>query len=272
MRRFPVEKVTDHITRIYAFGSELMYLVTGNDKAALLDTGSGFGSLKACVSELTDKPVIVLLTHGHTDHAFGAGEFDEVYMNHLDLPVLHKHNSERAEFLAADKKQIPALKNIQMADLNPLLKTEPLPLKDGDTFDLGNLHLRMYLVPGHTPGMMCALIPEEKTIFFGDACGMNVLLHDEYASSVSEYRSSLVRLKTMESEYTHIYRNHGTYTNDKILLDNVLESCELILKHEDDHWPVQMYGKTLYAAKKTECGKRTDGKEGNLIYAPEKAN
>lgn len=41
----------------------------------LLDTGTG--SMKSCVQELTDKPFIVLLSHGHVDHAMGAPEFDE---------------------------------------------------------------------------------------------------------------------------------------------------------------------------------------------------
>ena len=73
---FRTEKVTERITRIYAFATELMYLVEGTEKAVLIDTGSGIGSLKACVEQLTDKPVVVLVTHGHVDHAMGAAEFD----------------------------------------------------------------------------------------------------------------------------------------------------------------------------------------------------
>lgn len=81
---FKTEKVTERITRIYAFATELMYLVEGTEKAVLIDTGSGIGSLKACVEQLTDKPVIVLVTHGHVDHAMGAAEFENVYMSHED--------------------------------------------------------------------------------------------------------------------------------------------------------------------------------------------
>lgn len=47
MLHFPTEKIDAHITRIYAFGTELMYLVEGSEGNVLLDTGSGFGSLKA---------------------------------------------------------------------------------------------------------------------------------------------------------------------------------------------------------------------------------
>ena len=89
---FRTERVSGRVTRIFGFNTELMYLVEGTDRAALLDTGSGFGSLKRCVDGLTDKPVTVLLTHGHTDHALGAAEFDEVYISPLDEEAYAVHS------------------------------------------------------------------------------------------------------------------------------------------------------------------------------------
>ncbi|MFJ5760653.1 MBL fold metallo-hydrolase [Neobacillus sp. NPDC093182] len=55
---------------------ELMYLVEGTVRAALIDTGTGVGDLKAYIDNLTDKPYFVMLTHGHVDHAMGAPAFD----------------------------------------------------------------------------------------------------------------------------------------------------------------------------------------------------
>ena len=46
MVNFRTEKISDRVTRIYAVCTELMYLVECDEKAALLDTGSGFGSHK----------------------------------------------------------------------------------------------------------------------------------------------------------------------------------------------------------------------------------
>lgn len=71
MFTFKTEKLTSRVTRIQAPGEELMYLVEGEERAALLDTGTGVGHLKPCVDKLTDKPVSVLITHGHVDHAMG---------------------------------------------------------------------------------------------------------------------------------------------------------------------------------------------------------
>ena len=89
---FKTEKVTDRITRIFAFNTELMYLVEGSERAVLIDTGSGFGSLKACVDGLTDKPLTVLCTHGHVDHALGAAEFEEVYISPLEKRAYARHS------------------------------------------------------------------------------------------------------------------------------------------------------------------------------------
>jgi len=222
MEMYRSEKVSEHITRIIDIANVACYLVEGEDRACLLDTCCGYGDLKSYVHTLTEKEPFVILTHGHYDHTGSASQFETVFMNPLDLPVLEEHNRNRSSFLEEDRKVIPSLKNITMEDVNPLMTETPLPLADGDCFDLGGIHLEMINVPGHTPGMMCALLKEEKTIFFGDACGTSVLLHESFSSTASEYEKSLKKLKTFEDQYEMIYRNHGTFVNDRDLLDNVL--------------------------------------------------
>lgn len=51
------------------------FLVVGEERAALIDTGAGMGNLAKEVKEITDKPLYVLNTHGHVDHAGGNGRF-----------------------------------------------------------------------------------------------------------------------------------------------------------------------------------------------------
>ena len=71
--------------------SDYMYLVAGEEKAALIDTGMGFPGLRQLVERLTDKPVIVLNTHGHLDHIGGNDEFDCIYLHPDDLTVYVEH-------------------------------------------------------------------------------------------------------------------------------------------------------------------------------------
>ena len=71
------EKINEHFIRIIDKTGVACYLVIGEEKACLLDTCNGFGNIKEYVEQLTDKPVFVLLTHGHHDHMGGANLFDE---------------------------------------------------------------------------------------------------------------------------------------------------------------------------------------------------
>ena len=269
-KAFQTEQLSERLIRITDIAGVCCYLVIGSEKAVLIDTCNGFGDLLSCVREYTQKPLSVLLSHGHYDHMGGAAQFETVYMNPKDLPVYQKHSDPKwRETMRAQSEAIqafPAEEVVPYADASTFLE-----LHDGQCFDLGGLTLELLEVPGHTPGIMCPILKEERTIIFGDACGVGVLLLDEYSSTVSEYRESLRQLKAHEGEYDRIYRNHGTFWSSKELLDNVLECCDQILAGTDDHVPVLEHGYHLFSAKKLKDGQRVDGKEGNIKYALEKA-
>ena len=69
MQYFETKRMTDHIIRITDRTNVFSYLVIGEERAALIDTGTGFGDMSALTAQLTDLPIIVILTHGHCDHA-----------------------------------------------------------------------------------------------------------------------------------------------------------------------------------------------------------
>lgn len=261
------KKLSDRIYRITEIDGVCCYLVVGDEKAALLDTGCGIGNIKEYIEKITDKPIIVILSHGHHDHTGGAVLFDEVYFNHDDMPVFEKFNTieNRYDYI---KDHYPEIKT---EDLVPTRTAPMIDYKEGKIFDLGNCTIEMIEVKGHTPSMMVPLCKEERTIFFGDACGVCVLLFDEFSSDVSTYLKSLEHLKTFENQYDKIYRNHGTFWSPKSLLDNDIELCHLILEKKDDHYPMKMFDKELFAAKEFVNGQRVDGKEGNILYTIDKA-
>lgn len=269
MTYYQLEKLSERLYRIIELGDVCCYLVIGDNKACLLDTGCGYGNLKELVETITDKPVFVILTHGHHDHMGAAALFDEVYMNHDDMPVFNEFGDMNRRLQDALEHDIT--KHFTSKDLIPTRQSEIKDIKDGDTFDLGGMTIKMIAVKGHTPGIMCPLLVEDKTIIFGDACGVSVLLFDEYSSTVSEYKNSLMKLKQFEEQYDRIYRNHGTFWSPKELLDNVLECCDLILTDKDDRQPNTIHGFELFAARSINENGRIDGKQGNIMYAMDKA-
>ena len=67
-----------------------MFLLVGDEKAMLIDTGVGIGDLAGFAQTLTDKPLMVCYSHNHVDHIGGAGAFDQAFL----------HPKEMAEFAA----------------------------------------------------------------------------------------------------------------------------------------------------------------------------
>ena len=65
-------EVTDHGSGIFEITAPPMrfkqYLVVGEEKALLIDTGFGIYSLKEKVRGITELPVTVVNTHAHPDH------------------------------------------------------------------------------------------------------------------------------------------------------------------------------------------------------------
>ena len=59
-----------------------------DERALLIDCGMGYYDLVGTIARLTDKPYVVVITHGHPDHAGMMHLFDQVYMNEKDLPLL----------------------------------------------------------------------------------------------------------------------------------------------------------------------------------------
>lgn len=119
-------------------------------------------------------------------------------MNPKDQVVYDEHSAVEFRY-DRNRAKWPAVADIPIEEYNPAYEGELKEMYDGQVFDLGNCHIQMIGVPGHTQGMMCALIQEERYIVFGDACGVFVLLHNDQSSNVSDYRKSLLRLKTLRT-------------------------------------------------------------------------
>ncbi|MGM9961380.1 MAG: MBL fold metallo-hydrolase, partial [Allobaculum sp.] len=81
MVNFREEKITDHLSRIYGLGDACMYFIKGEKSGMLVDTAYGVGDLKGFIESIYDKPYVVVVTHGHADHANGVNQWKEVYMN-----------------------------------------------------------------------------------------------------------------------------------------------------------------------------------------------
>ena len=107
---YHIEKLNEQTWLIEEYSntaSAYMYLLTGKEKALLIDTGFGTIPLKSICEELTVLPVTVALTHGHVDHIGGTGHLRKYglqkktknFMRHtaerMSVIFLHRMNFSR---------------------------------------------------------------------------------------------------------------------------------------------------------------------------------
>lgn len=274
------EKLTPHITRIWDVSHTAMYLIEGSERALLVDTGVGAGSLKAAVESLTTKPIAVVLTHGHVDHAMGAGEFDTVYMHSADAAIYADHSQlpvrmgyvQGAVHQGGDAELIA---KVQRSDYLPVKAVEAfLPLEWGDTFSLGDISVETFAAPGHTPGSTVLLIPEERILILGDACNGFTFLFDDSCPSVARYCEMLLGLQEQTAgKYDRCLFSHGMGDGTADMITNVIAVCDDILAGNVDNMPFRGFnGEPAFIAKAMDFAHfcRADGGEGNVVYNPEK--
>ena len=108
MRRHPpVAEIAYRTNAINEYGLDVMYLLTGTEKALLIDTGTGAFNLPGLIAARTELPLMVALTHGHPDHAGGMDWFDRVYANPADFGMAlgASYENRRNHRPAADRQR-----------------------------------------------------------------------------------------------------------------------------------------------------------------------
>ena len=84
-----------------------MTLLAGDKRALLIDAGYGLEDARAFARTLTDKPVSLLLTHAHHDHALGAIAFERAMMFAQDIPLLPVYTGREQRLRVCGQRASP---------------------------------------------------------------------------------------------------------------------------------------------------------------------
>jgi glyoxylase-like metal-dependent hydrolase (beta-lactamase superfamily II) len=179
-----ISKLEDHVWVIETTDKTTMYLIEGTDKALLIDTGTKCEELEEVVRKITKKPLYVVITHAHGDHAGNIGFFSEIYMQAADTVLLDHTYKGVIHFV-----------------------------KDGDVFDLGSKKIEVSQMPAHTPGSIVLLDKKGGICYSGDAFGSGqVWLQLRPFAPMSTYVGSCKKMeKLMDEGITKIYCGHYPY-------------------------------------------------------------
>lgn len=193
-----------------------MTLLEGDSRALLVDTGYGVEDVAAFVQTLTNKPLRVLLTHNHHDHALGARCFDEVCMLAEDMAAFPKYTGSemrRRVYNQAVAKNLSVDENVFLAGEIAL----PAVLQPGE-MDLGGLTAEVIHCPGHTPGSAVVYVPERKLLLSGDDWNPCTWLFFEEACGLKEYRNNMRGIQTLPFE--HVLCSHQPTLYDRWMFDD----------------------------------------------------
>jgi glyoxylase-like metal-dependent hydrolase (beta-lactamase superfamily II) len=213
---FEVYRLPHDVYAIYEphqFQEVISYLILGDERALLFDTGMGLGDIAGVVTGITDRPVTVLNSHGHFDHVGGNAEFETV------LALDHAFTREAAHGLPHD---------VVAGEVAPEALTRPLPedmdaatwsirpwdvhghVDDGTLIDLGGRTVEVLAIPGHTPDSLALLDEAAGLLWTGDTFYEGPIWLFVPETDLDAYERSLQRLVTLAPSLTRLHPAHNT--------------------------------------------------------------
>jgi glyoxylase-like metal-dependent hydrolase (beta-lactamase superfamily II) len=202
--------------RVWVFTDERINLVpnigvvVGEDATLVVDTGMGRRNgerLLERVREISDKPLLLTLTHFHPEHGWGAQAFEggaTIVYNRVQREELEQKFRPFVELFSSFGPEIAEL-------LEDVRLVRPHIVYDGDAaeLDLGGVTAQLsYHGPAHTRGDQLVLLPGERVLFTGDLVENRFfpILPDEDAHG-SEWIALLERMEALEA--TTVVPGHG---------------------------------------------------------------
>ncbi|MBA2248063.1 MAG: MBL fold metallo-hydrolase [Chloroflexia bacterium] len=186
------------------------YLIEGEERAILLDTGMGVGDMRALVAELTVRPVVVVNSHAHWDHIGGNRQFDEIWIHEAEADALLTGvpNTKLRRAFASEHLTGPLPEGIDPVTISFPPTPATGTVRDGHRFDLGGRTLEVIHGPGHSPGGISLLDAGNRVLFSTDVAYAGALYVYDPAH-LPMYLSSLSRLADLAPELEAVCPAHG---------------------------------------------------------------
>lgn len=194
-------EIRDAIWQIEDDDGVCVTLIRGNEMAVLVDTGYGKRNLRGFVESQITTPYMVINSHGHPDHIGGNRHFDRVWALREEADVIRHFEITQAGY---SLQEITA----------------------GQRISLGNLHVRVVLLAGHTRGSIGLLVEEEGLLVAGDALNEGLWLFNYGSLSMKELAETIRR--TLQLEFRTYLCGHSREEYPKQKLRAHLKNIESV--------------------------------------------
>jgi len=202
-----------------------LYLIIGDEKALLIDTGCGLFPLKSIIDDIIGtKDLYVVNTHFHFDHRGSNDEFPEIFIHESEKRVASLPDD--ISYIKDSPKEIVNEYHKKDFILKPPLKVNPL--NEGDEFDLGGIKVKIFHTPGHSIGSI-SLVTNKGELFTGDTAhyGAMFLSKKRKLHIILESLSKLLKI-CEDSQIKEIYPSHEDYAVGKELLVELIDDISNI--------------------------------------------
>jgi glyoxylase-like metal-dependent hydrolase (beta-lactamase superfamily II) len=254
---FDVRPLADGVVLIAEPGHVNNFLVIGEDRAVLLDTGLGVADIRSVAEQLAGKPLSVVNSHYHFDHSGGNRQFDDIAIHRAGAELLAQPAPEGlAEgYMAYTQRLIEAWAGYKQLDdtyfhlVTGDTLVRPLPagfdpasyavvpstattlLDDGDEIDLGGRVLKVMHTPGHSPDSICLFDERDGLLFGGDTINTGPIYAQLEDSDVAAFARSTRRLADLRDAVSRVFVCHFMRVdNAPALLAEVADGFERLVE------------------------------------------
>lgn len=253
---FDVRRLEAGVFLIAEPGHVNNFLVVGEDRAVLIDTGIGVANIRTVAEDLAGMPVSVVNSHYHFDHSGGNRLFDQIAIHRAGADLLARAAPEglAAGYMAHTKRLIEAWPDYKHLDelyfhlITADTLIRPLPagfdptsfsiepsiatqlLEDGDEIDLGGRVLQVLHTPGHSPDSICLFDEHNGLLFGGDTINTGPIYAQLEDSDILSFAASTRRLAELGDAVGRVFVCHFMRVdNSPRLLAEVADGFEQLL-------------------------------------------
>ncbi len=215
----------------YNFQEVISWLIVGEARALLFDTGMGMSRISAVVRELTRRPVTVVNSHSHYDHIGGNAEFADVRAMDTEFTrgnaggIGHGEVAQEVRPDAFCPRLAVPLDTARYA-IRPFRATGRV--QDGTTIALGGRTLEVLSIPGHTPDAIALLDRDRGHLWTGDTFYPGPIWLYFPGTDLEAYEASMERLSALAPSLTRVFPGHNLPAASPQVLPRALEAVRQV--------------------------------------------
>lgn len=225
---YRIEPGTFAIYEPYNFQEIISWLIVGDRRAVLFDTGMGMSRISALVRELTRLPVTVVNSHSHFDHIGGNAEFSDVRGMDTDYTRASAGGVPHAEVAQEVRPDAFCARMLRTPIDTAAFSVRPYRISgligDGTVFDLGGRRLEVLAVPGHTPDAIALLDRERGHLWTGDTYYPGPIWLYFPGTDLDAYQASIERLAALAPSLTRVFPAHNLPVSTPDVLPRVRDA------------------------------------------------